>query len=354
MHYFRQFQRFYTIIPFFSLIYPTSQTKQGCILYVRLQQNYDTLDDSFIHKVVHPPLYYSMVLFNNQFTIKWPFSIALWPLVSRHNGNLAITLLSKTFFIPGTETIDFDAEIIHGGYEPTLSALLNQPEFIFVLILRGSKIPKTSCINCRWFSFTIYLALTEARVLSDEDIQIQRILLICHFYSQQMRDFRPLPGYSFSLTNLHHVPFVPTDTNNLGNTIFIVIAFATNTQGPTGGSHGCKREMIFKNVKIYLSSFYLLFSLLLREPIRSITAKHATFVLLTLLLSWSYEGCITSNLIAPVKPFRYENVGQFINSSQKVVTYVSSKESDADLNAILGYLRFPATTSIPVLMDQMQ
>lgn len=79
-------------------------------------------------------------------------------------------------------------------------------------------------------------------------------------------------------------------------------------------------EKVLIYVTTWLSSSYFLFSLLLREPIRNFTRGYVPFVVLTLLVSWSYEGCIVINIIAPAKPFRYENVGQFVNASQKVVT----------------------------------
>ncbi|OXA46244.1 hypothetical protein Fcan01_19129 [Folsomia candida] len=103
---------------------------------------------------------------------------------------------------------------------------------------------------------------------------------------------------------------------------FVVITTSTRESGKII-SKPSRKENISRYITTWLSSSYFLFSLLLREPIRKFSRRYVTFVGLTLIISWAYEGCITTNIIAPAKPFRYENVGQFINSSQKVVVFAA-------------------------------
>lgn len=70
-----------------------------------------------------------------------------------------------------------------------------------------------------------------------------------------------------------------------------------------------------------LETSYFLLSLLMRQPIRAVTQKDIPFTLITLLIPWCYEGTITGSLIAPSKPYRFKDVGDFINSSKTVVGY---------------------------------
>lgn len=124
---------------------------------------------------------------------------------------------------------------------------------------------------------------------------------------------RPYVRFQTSL----RVWFTPFDSS-VWSGMFLVFLLISSSTGNPGKN---KPLSFFNYVTTWLSSSSYLFSLLLREPIRNFSRGHVTFVALTLLISGVYEGCITTNIIAPAKPFRYENVGQFINSSQKVVVY---------------------------------
>ncbi|OXA53936.1 hypothetical protein Fcan01_11712 [Folsomia candida] len=440
---------FATFLPLFSLLQgaTSSDSRTGCILYLRVGQDVESmaLEDDRILKFSHPSsAHYSLVIFNRALHVVPLLPVTSLPLISRHNGNLGVSLLSRSLLEEDGNRPDLDKEIVFGGYVPSLRHLIVRPEFIFVLIIRSNRVPRMSCwYGCLTFPFSVYLVLIESdgsnpfNHFEIEDIPIR------HYYSRQLQKFEPIRE-EFAFRQLYKTPLLPTDTDHIGIQVtfmspgsrndllchlyghrgirgyyesqdyssripichshleeivelainlnfslrrvpdmsgitlqfiltedpphglanrymwkdevqafikycrpytrrltslkvwltpfqtpvwvglllaFFVISLTTEDLSTAVATSNSTTDKIWSHVTVWLSSSYFLFFLLTREPIRNFTRGHVTFVILTLLLSWGYEGCFTTSLMTPSKPFRYKNVGEFINSSQIVIIH---------------------------------
>ncbi|OXA45929.1 hypothetical protein Fcan01_19025 [Folsomia candida] len=137
--------------------------------------------------------------------------------------------------------------------------------------------------------------------------EVQMFVIYCRPYVRMQTSLR--------------VWLTPFQTNVWIGILLVFVVITTTNRDPGKIMVSSITKKFTNYITTWLSSSYFLLSLLLREPVRNFSRAYVPFVALVLLVTWGYEGCITTNIIAPAEPFRYENVGQFINSSQTVVLY---------------------------------